>query len=70
MKIMKNILYERHKLVIGNLHILSMYSFPLKIWQIIERGNVPLFLSSSSVANHPVGNGKSPFPIYINSDNV
>jgi hypothetical protein len=67
---MKDILYERHKLLIGNLHILSMPSFALKVWQIIEHGKVPLFLSSSSVANHHVGNGKSPFPIYVNGDNA
>jgi hypothetical protein len=61
---MKDILYERHKLLIGNLHILSMHSFALKIWQIVECSKVPLFLSSSSVGNQPVGNGKLLIPIY------
>jgi hypothetical protein len=67
---MKAILFERHKLLIGNLHILSMHSFALNIWLIIERGKVPLFLSSSSIPNHCDGNGKLPFPIYINSGNT
>jgi hypothetical protein len=58
------------KLLIGNLHILCMPSFALKVCQIVELGKVPLLLSSSSVANHCVGNGKSPVPIYINGDNA